>query len=337
MQNPKLAEYKIYHHTSTAPSKKVNAALLVSCYQILVLQKTPEEVYASFPESCRFIDFRDASYEGYAFELPLLECLKGFAKGVSLGWFDLSTFDIREYELRSSPENGGYNWIIPGKILAFRSPSTDTKVRNGLKGLTPNEYIPLFQNIGVTTIIRLNKKNYDSEKFTRHGFQFYDMYFIDGSVPDINIVKDFIKIAEEDGVVAVHCKAGLGRTGTLIGCYAMKHFGFTALEFIAWARLCRSGSVLGPQQQFLVDMQATLWSWGENFKNGIQDTEESKTLLGTTELSDSHKFKAKFGDYKQAEKLISSPLVETNLKKENSKKILIKPKAIKKESSYKNK
>ncbi len=32
------------------------------------------------------------------------------------------------------------------------------------------------------------------------------------------------------------CAAGLGRTGTLIACYMMKHYKFTAAECIAWAR-----------------------------------------------------------------------------------------------------
>lgn len=45
--------------------------------------------------------------------------------------------------------------------------------------------------------------------------------------------------------------AGLGRTGTLIGCYIMKHFKFTAPECIAWLRICRPGSVIGPQQNYL--------------------------------------------------------------------------------------
>lgn len=45
--------------------------------------------------------------------------------------------------------------------------------------------------------------------------------------------------------------AGLGRTGSLIGAYIMKHYHFTALEAIAWLRVCRPGSVIGHQQQWL--------------------------------------------------------------------------------------
>ncbi len=48
------------------------------------------------------------------------------------------------------------------------------------------------------------------------------MYFDDGSNPSDQIVRDFIRLSEEiiEGrgkKVAVHCKAGLGRTGVLIG------------------------------------------------------------------------------------------------------------------------
>jgi hypothetical protein len=48
------------------------------------------------------------------------------------------------------------------------------------------------------------------------------MYFDDGSNPTDEIVRAFIRLAEEtiekqNMRVAVHCKAGLGRTGVLIG------------------------------------------------------------------------------------------------------------------------
>lgn len=62
----------------------------------------------------------------------------------------------------------------------------------------------------------------------------------------------------QDGALAVHCKAGLGRTGTLIGCYAMKHYYFPAADFIGWIRIARPGSILGPQQNFLIEVEKTM-------------------------------------------------------------------------------
>lgn len=51
--------------------------------------------------------------------------------------------------------------------------------------------------------------------------------------------------------VSFFIPAGLGRTGTLIGCYMMKHYRLTAAEAIAWIRICRPGSIIGPQQNFV--------------------------------------------------------------------------------------
>ena len=58
----------------------------------------------------------------------------------------------------------------------------------------------------------------------------------------------------------MHCKAGLGRTGSLIGCYIMKHWRWTALETVAWLRICRPGSIIGHQQEWLEEKQAEMWA-----------------------------------------------------------------------------
>ena len=64
------------------------------------------------------------------------------------------------------------------------------------------------------------------------------------------------------GALAVHCKAGLGRTGVLICCYMIKHYGFTAEEAIGYIRVCRPGSVIGPQQTFLLQHANSLLAEG---------------------------------------------------------------------------
>lgn len=64
----------------------------------------------------------------------------------------------------------------------------------------------------------------------------------------------FIELINKNGnkKIAVHCKSGLGKTGTMIACYAIKNFKFKGPEIIGWVRLCRPGCIVGNQQHFLI-------------------------------------------------------------------------------------
>lgn len=156
--------------------------------------------------------------------------------------------------------------------MAFAGPHNSREVsREGYRTLTPDDYIPYFQKKNVKLVVRLNKKYYDERKFINAGIRHTELYYLDGSVPPMRILKKVIESFEScDGAIAVHCKAGLGRTGTCIGCYIMKHYKFTAAEIIGWMRICRPGCVIGPQQHFMKEMEQQMWQEGDAMRARVQ-------------------------------------------------------------------
>jgi cell division cycle 14 len=89
--------------------------------------------------------------------------------------------------------------------------------------------------------------------------------------------------------MAIHCKAGLGRTGTLIGLYAMKHYKFPASAFIGWIRIARPGSILGPQQFYLNEME-------EKYLGKDSIAYRQRAELRKMEMSPIDVRKSKYGD-----------------------------------------
>ncbi|CAK0735693.1 hypothetical protein CVIRNUC_000622 [Coccomyxa viridis] len=265
----------LVYHTGPGDKYKANAAVLVGMFQVLLLQRAPERAYKLLQPLEPFLPFRDPSMGTSLFDLTVYHCLCGVGKARDVGFLDWhlpsSDFNLAEYEHYEQVENGDLNWIVPGKFLAFSGPAAQPFQMGTYVTHTPEDYHRYFHLKGVKAVVRLNNQTYDGQRFVSGGFAMHELFFPDGSCPSDSILQRFLKIAEStEGSLAVHCKAGLGRTGVLICAYLIKHHGFTAEEAIGYIRICRPGSVIGPQQKYLISKAKQLAAEGREFREALQ-------------------------------------------------------------------
>ncbi|RLV76637.1 hypothetical protein DV515_00016776 [Chloebia gouldiae] len=149
---------------------------------------------------------------------------------------------------------GLYSSWITDNILAMARPSTELIEKYNI--------IEQFERCGIKTVINLQRPGehascgnpleqesgftYLPEVFMEAGIYFYNFGWKDYGVASLTTILDMVKVmsfALQEGRVAVHCHAGLGRTGVLIACYLVFATRMSADQAILFVRAKRPNSI----------------------------------------------------------------------------------------------
>ncbi|XP_032377097.1 protein tyrosine phosphatase domain-containing protein 1 [Etheostoma spectabile] len=149
---------------------------------------------------------------------------------------------------------GLYSSWVSDYFLAMSRPSTEIIEKYNI--------IDQFKRNGIKTVINLQIPgehascgnplepesgfSYRPEVFMENNIYFYNFGWSDYGVANLTTVLDMVKVmafALQEGKIAIHCHAGLGRTGVLLACFLAYATRMTPNQAILYVRAKRPNSI----------------------------------------------------------------------------------------------
>mmetsp|Transcript_18460 Transcript_18460/g.25880 ORF Transcript_18460/g.25880 Transcript_18460/m.25880 type:complete len:168 (+) Transcript_18460:226-729(+) len=116
-------------------------------------------------------------------------------------------------------------------------------------------YLKELKNFNVKYLVRACEPSYSTDKLKAESIQVFDLPFPDGSAPTEQIIVDWLSVVrtmtkEKNGIIGVHCVAGLGRAPVLVAI-ALIELGASYDDAIEMIREKRKGAINAKQLKFL--------------------------------------------------------------------------------------